>query len=103
MRIDLACCGWRDGWISAVLDRAEPCLRSLMPGVDYTKLPNLAQLQSFQRDLNYTGVIAEGWNDPVNVVPLGLLLFCLLTVGVPRGALSVWVLLNTALIHPMDL
>lgn len=74
-----------------------------MEGMDYMKLPNLAQLQSFQQDLNYTGVIAEGWDDPVNLVPLGLLVFCLLTVGAPRGPLSVWVLLNAALIHPMDL
>ena len=71
--------------------------------IDYMKLPNLAQLQNFQQDLNYTGVIADGWDDPVNLVPVVLLLLCLATVGAPRGALATWVLLNTALIHPMDL
>lgn len=74
-----------------------------MAAVDYLKLPNLAQLQNFSQDLNYVGVTAEGWDDPVNLVPLALLVLCLATVGVPRGPLAVWVLLNTAIIHPMDL
>lgn len=74
-----------------------------MAAIDYLKLPNLARLQNFSQDLDYVGVIAEGWDDPVNLVPLALLAFCLVTVGVPRGPLAVWVLLNTALIHPMDL
>ena len=76
---------------------------TVMVGIDYMKLPNLAQLQNFHQDLNYTGVIADGWDDPVNLVPVALLVFCLVTAGVPREALAVWVLLNTALIHPMDL
>ena len=74
-----------------------------MAGIDYTKLPNVAQLQNFSRDLNYEGMVAAGWDDPVNVIPLALLLFCLVTVGAPRGPLALWVLLNTAIIHPMDL
>lgn len=71
--------------------------------IDYMKLPNLAQLQDLHQDLNYTGVITDGWDDPVNLVPVALLLLCLATAGAPRGPLSAWVLLNTALIHPMDL
>lgn len=71
--------------------------------MDYTKLPNLARLEGFQRELNYTGFVADDWDDPVNLVPVALLVLCLTTVGTPRGALAAWVLLNTALIHPMDL
>ena len=74
-----------------------------MATVDYVKLPNLAQLQDFNRDLNYTGIISDDWDDPVNAVPVALLLLCLATAGVPRGWLAVWVLVNTVLIHPMDL
>ena len=74
-----------------------------MPEIEYSKLPNLARLDNFTRDLDYSGVTSEGWDDPVNIVPLALLLFCLVTVGVPRGPLALWVLLNAALIHPMDL
>ena len=74
-----------------------------MATVDYLKLPNLAQVQNFSQDLNYTGVIADDWDDPVNAVPVALLVLCLVTVGVPRGAMATWVLLNTVLIHPMDL
>ena len=64
--------------------------------------PNLARLQHFNRDLNYTGIIADGWNDPVNAVPAFLLLLCVCN-GLPSGFQAWWVLLNTAIIHPMDL
>ena len=64
--------------------------------------PNLARVEQFQRDLNYTGMVAEGWNDPINVLPL-LLTSLLLLNGRPRGFMSWWVLINTAIIHPMDL
>lgn len=74
-----------------------------MAEIDYMKLPNLASLQNFSRDLNYSGVTSEGWDDPFNILPLGLLVLCLATVGLPRSLLAFWVLLNTALIHPMDL
>ena len=74
-----------------------------MAAVDYLKLPNLAQLSNFSRDLDYVGVTAEGWDDPVNLIPVALLLLCLVTAGAPRGPLAVWVLLNAAIIHPMDL
>lgn len=64
--------------------------------------PNLARVERFQRDLNYTGLVADGWNDPINALPL-LLASLLLLNGRPRGFMAWWVLINTALIHPMDM
>ena len=52
-----------------------------MVEIDYMKLPNLRQLQNFTWDLNYSGMTAEGWDDPVNIVPLFILPFSLVTVG----------------------
>ena len=63
--------------------------------------PNLAGVEGFDRDLNYTGIILEDWNDPLNLVPLALAALCLWS-GRPRGALGWWALLNCVLIHPMD-
>ena len=74
-----------------------------MAAIQYSQLPNLARLENFTRDVDYSGVVYDGWDDPVNLVSLGLLLLCMGTVGLPRGPLAAWVLLNTALIHPMDL
>lgn len=74
-----------------------------MATIDYMKLPNLVQLQNFSRDLQYQGLTSGDLDDPVNIVPLAILVFCLITVGAPRGLLAVWVLLNIAIIHPMDL
>lgn len=65
--------------------------------------PNLAALKQFDRDLNYTGIIAEGWNDSVNLFPLVLLILCLFVGGLPGGFQSWWALVNTAIFHPMDL
>lgn len=64
--------------------------------------PNLAKVDGFDRDLNYTGIITDGWNDPVNLVPVILLVVCL-WCGLPNGFLSWWALFNAAIIHPMDL
>ncbi len=64
--------------------------------------PNLAKVPHFERDLNYTGVILDGWDDPVNALPLVLLAVCLWWGGLPRGWEAWWVLFNTVLIHPMD-
>ena len=65
---------------------------------------NLAPLEGFTRDLNYTGFIADNLADPLNAVPVVLLLLCLLN-GLPFGGgfTAWWVLINTAIIHPMDL
>ena len=67
--------------------------------------PNLAKLETFNRDLNYTGIIVDDWNDPVNLIPPVLLLFTLCTCGLPngKGFQAWWALFNAALIHPMDL
>ena len=65
--------------------------------------PNLAHLETFSRDLNYTGVPLDGWIHPMTFVPIVLSVIAVLTVGKPRGFLSYWALLNFALIHPMDL
>lgn len=65
--------------------------------------PNLAHLETFSRDLNYTGVPLDGWIHPMTFVPLVLTVFALVTAGRPRGFLSCWALLNFSLIHPMDL
>ena len=64
--------------------------------------PNLAALEKFDSDLNYTGIIAEGWDDPVNLIPLTLLVLCL-ACGLPSGLQSWWALVNTVIFHPMDL
>ncbi len=64
--------------------------------------PNLAGLSNFDRDLNYTGIITDGWDDPVNVIPLILLALCLYC-GLPNGFVSIWALVNTFIFHPMDL
>ena len=67
--------------------------------------PNLAKIKSFDRDLNYTGIIADDWNDPVNLIPPVLLLITLCAGGLPngKGFLAWWALINAVLIHPMDL
>lgn len=65
--------------------------------------PNLAKLENFDCDLNYTGIILDGWNDPVNLVPLALLALCLWCGAPGMGFQAWWVLINTAIIHPMDL
>ena len=65
--------------------------------------PNLAEVEGFSRDLNYTGVIAEGWDDPLNLAFLTLLALCL-ACGLPGSSFHAWwALLNAAIIHPMDL
>lgn len=64
--------------------------------------PNLALIKNFNRDLNYTGFIVDGWDDPCNLVYVVLLILCLWT-GVPKTLLGWWVFVNTVIIHPMDL
>ncbi|XP_064392725.1 uncharacterized protein LOC135340335 [Halichondria panicea] len=63
--------------------------------------PNLAALSKFDRDLNYTGIISEGWDDPLNLVPVVLLVLCLYC-GLPSGFQSIWALSNAVIFHPMD-
>ena len=64
--------------------------------------PNLAHLDTFSRDLNYTGVPLDGWVHPMTAVPFVLSILAIINVGPPRGLLSIWALFNFALIHPMD-
>lgn len=64
--------------------------------------PNLAALKHFDRDLNYTGIISDGWDDPLNLFPCVLLVLCLFC-GLPNGFQAVWALVNTVIFHPMDL
>ena len=45
------------------------------------------------------GFVCDGWDHPINVVPLLLLLVCFIFGGKPQGLLSVWVLINAAFIH----
>lgn len=63
---------------------------------------NLAKVQGFERDLNYTGIIFDKWNDPLNLVPVVLSVVCLLN-GLPSGFQAWWVFVNFAIFHPMDL
>lgn len=65
---------------------------------------NLARLNltNFDRDLNYTGIPTEGWLHPVTFLPIVLTALALLTAGRPKGLISLWVLFNFAIIHPMD-
>ena len=66
--------------------------------------PNLAHLETFDRDLDYSGIPLEGWAHPSCLIPPVLLTVALLTAGFPRGGIvSLWVLFNFAIIHPMDL
>jgi len=37
--------------------------------MSHMEYPNLAQVGGFNRDLNYTGIILDGWNDPWNLFP----------------------------------
>ena len=60
---------------------------------------NLAHLDDFPSDLNYTGLVFDGWDHPINVIPLLIILVCVIFGGAPRGPLSVWVLMNAAFIH----
>jgi len=45
------------------------------------------------------GIIIDGWDHPVNLVPIVVMLVCFMFGGLPRGPLSVWVLINAAFIH----
>ena len=56
-------------------------------------------MQDFKSMLNY---FLEDMEDPVNLVPVGLLLLCFLWGGLPRGPekyTAIWVLLNGCFIH----
>ena len=66
---------------------------------------NLATVQGFNRDLNYTGIILENWNDPLNLLPVVLCVLTLLTGGLPHGHgfQAWWAFVNTVIFHPMDL
>ncbi|XP_065891805.1 uncharacterized protein [Dysidea avara] len=61
--------------------------------------PNLAHLDTFPSDLNYTGFVIDGWDHPINLVPIITILVCVMFGGAPRSLLSVWVLINAAFIH----
>lgn len=63
---------------------------------------NLARVQRFDRDLNYTGIILDNWNDPLNLLPVILCGLCLMN-GLPRSFQAWWAFVNTAIFHPMDL
>ena len=45
------------------------------------------------------GFVFDGWDHPINVIPLLILLVCIIFGGAPRGLLSVWVLINATFIH----
>ena len=58
--------------------------------------------------VNKTSVVAtikyflEDLDDPVNIIPVALLLFCFVFYGVPRGqhkGLAWWALFNGCIIH----
>ena len=67
--------------------------------------PNLARLPDFpERSLNYSGIPLEGWGAPSLLAHPLLLCLVLATAGAPRGGWEAWwCLLNTVIIHPMDL
>ena len=79
---------------------------SAAAAMSHLAYPNLARLPDFpERGLNYTGLPMEGWATPVLLAPLSLAIFAFLTAGLPRrgGWQAWWALLNTVIIHPMDL
>lgn len=64
---------------------------------------NLAKVKDFDRDLNYTGIIVDNWDDPLNLVPVILCILCLLINGRPQSFQAWWAFVNTVIFHPMDL
>ena len=44
--------------------------------------------------------LTQGWTDPVNAIPVTILLGLLLLYGKPKTWTAAWVLINAALIHP---
>ena len=67
--------------------------------------PNLARVEGFEeRNLNYSGIILDGWNSPTLLIHPLILVVVLVTAGLPRGGWAAWWnLLNIVIIHPMDL
>ena len=61
--------------------------------------PNLAHFDDIGTDLNYTGLIIDGWDHPVNLVPVVMFVLLLLQ-GLPRSFTALWVMLNCCIIHP---
>ena len=64
---------------------------------------NLAHLDEFPFDLNYTGIPLDGWASPVCLVPLVFGVFAFITAGAPKSFISFWAVFNFVIIHPMDL
>lgn len=64
---------------------------------------NLAHLDEFPFDLDYTGVLLKGWMSPVCLFPVVYGAFSIMTAGWPKSWIAVWALFNFAVIHPMDL
>ena len=47
----------------------------------------------------YIGIVCDGWNHPINIIPLLILVVLVVFGGAPRSFTSVWVLINAAFIH----
>ena len=45
------------------------------------------------------GIVYDGWNHPINIIPLLILVVCVIFGGAPRSFTSVWALINAAFIH----
>ena len=56
-------------------------------------------IQYIYNNVLYIGIVCDGWDHPINVIPLIILLVCILFGGAPRSFTSVWVLMNATLIH----
>ena len=71
--------------------------------MSHKQYANLAHLDDFPLDLNYTGVPLEGWASPVLFFPLVFGVLSFLTAGTPKSLLAFWALFNFCIIHPMDM
>ena len=60
---------------------------------------NLAHLDDIGTDLNYTGIVLDNWDHPVNLIPVAMVILYLI-MGIPRSLLGLWVLINGCVIHP---
>jgi cholestenol delta-isomerase len=56
-------------------------------------------LDDIGTDLNYTGIVLDNWDHPVNLIPVAMVILYLI-MGIPRSLLGLWVLINGCVIHP---